>query len=169
MGRSVSSLALVLGLAAGCSLDWTVGGDAGGAGGTNGSGGADGGDAATSKDSGADRRAPPTEAGSPDARDAGDAAGQCMTLEENVNRALTAALLCRVPGAHCDSLVTDQCGCRVHVASPSSSATMAYVAAVQAFDEAGCKTCGSCSTPTTTVCLQQELDGGLVTICTPDP
>jgi hypothetical protein len=165
MGRVAPGLVLALGLTSSCSLDWTIGG-------------ADGGHAeAGARDAPMESHAPTLdtgihETGAPDVVEAAsaDVAPSCATLEADVVAAHNAAVACPPPsGEDCLHYVTDQCGCIVYVAQPSSAATANYNAAIHKLVMSGCTLECECMKPMPVgaECLPGSSDSGIMDFCTP--
>jgi hypothetical protein len=169
MDRARSTLALMVGLTVSCSLDWTVGAapdasrDAGGSAGHGGAGGSSG-----ASDSAIDRTPPPMDAATDTVHptDVGPDVS-CSALLAAVDQDRFAAQECSA--SSCKSTVVDQCGCAVVVAQPSSTATAAYVAAIDALKASGCPPeCGTCPKRVPYACLPVYVkDAGLMSVCTP--
>jgi hypothetical protein len=168
MGRLAPGLVLALGLIPGCSFDWTIGGT---------EGGSDGG----GRDASLDTHVPPADTGMHDtgthetsAADVVDSASEdalsCAALVADVETARSAAVACPPPSAgDCGTHVTDQCGCIVYVAQPSSTQTDDYKLAISRLLKSGCSLgCNACgSPPKGAACLVSGDAGHLMDVCTP--
>lgn len=137
MRRGPQALLLLL---AGCSYDWTV---------ARGAPPSDAGRDALPADASvvdASDASPPEDAivdsivDSPPSSDGTVESGpDCNQLEQNVNDALGPAISCQMCTAStCLSSTPDQCNCTVYVCDGMSPATANYIAAVNAFKDAGC-------------------------------
>jgi hypothetical protein len=87
----------------------------------------------------------------------------CAKLQNAVQAALPAALVCQGfppdPTA-CTTAMQDPCGCTLYAGSPGSAATD-YQNAVKALDDAGCKptACGTCPVAPKGTCLVTDAGG----------
>lgn len=117
-------------------------------------------------------RTMPSDASLPDMGQPADAGPDvsCSALLATANEDLFAAQECTTS---CPSRVMDPCGCSVGVAQASSSATAAYVEAVNAYNAAKCPpSCGSCPPKGVAyACVPVFVKdaGGLTSLCRPKP
>jgi hypothetical protein len=95
-----------------------------------------------------------------------DAAADCDSLIAKAQAAYVAARTCTTLESACTTTL-DQCGCEKPVADDSSTATSDYEMDVTAIKQAGCaSSCGQCSVPPATVCLDMATgDGGFTMSC----
>jgi hypothetical protein len=93
-----------------------------------------------------------------DAPAEGDA-GPCAELLNDVEAALTSARACSFSPTNtneCKGTVDGLC-CPEHVANPTNDAALAFIAAVEAYQQAGCPLeCGACPTQTKAQCASSN-------------
>jgi hypothetical protein len=170
--RPLVGLVFALAAGAACSYDWAMGGGAGDAGAADATGGdaavdASGGDVEV--DVGGDVEGDgegDVDAGIDAPVDAPAEVSYCGKLETQVADDKLNAIKCTTTPPDCYSFVSDQCGCTVYVAQPSSQATSTYVNDVHELQDSGCPLgCGSCGPPPTSAnCLVNAQD---IPVCTP--
>lgn len=151
--RQIALLAVGLPASA-CGYDWRIGEPA------EGGGGAVSTSATTGGASAGGGSASGTLPGS------GGSGSNCATLLADVVETKQAAKACvQAMPSQCTDSVKDECGCNSFVKYPASPETEAFVAAVAAAGDAGCKaSCGGCGGPVVGSCI---LSGSGGTACYP--
>lgn len=137
---------------AGCSLDFAVRPQP-----------ADGGsppDAGDASDADAPDDAGMSDVTVVDANGDADAAEDCAALAAKVDARRKETRKCTLASGHCQTTVTNQCGCAVVVAVAGSASVIAYQEAVDELKKSSCALgCGpSCPAITSKNCLQQNTE-----------